>query len=121
MTTLRQLANDLGQFLHPEHHCAGEPCTFHNPTEHKMRDWPVILRASALIERVCEHGTGHPDPDSAWWKNKQMGHEPGTWETHGCDGCCHEDGYQWFTADWCVDETCTEVKKHSAGLCRWPS
>lgn len=95
MTTVDELAVHIGRYLHTPVHCMGTSCTFHNPSEHKMLDWPVRLRATALIERVCEHGTGHPDPDSAAWKNRQMGHESGTWEIHGCDGCCGE-GYQIF-------------------------
>jgi hypothetical protein len=38
-----------------------------------------------LVERICEHGVGHDDPDAvAYMRSK--GH---TWAgTHGCDGCC---------------------------------
>jgi hypothetical protein len=72
--------------------CAGEKCIFHNPTKHKMRNWPIVLRSSGLIERQCKHGVGHPDPDSVAWKERWAAeHQPGsvgTWDIHGCDGCC---------------------------------
>lgn len=79
----RQLVN-----IHDPQRCAGQACVFHNPSEHKMRDWPICLRLTLLVERMCEHGVGHPDPDSSAWMDRAMGHEPGTWGTHGCDGCC---------------------------------
>jgi hypothetical protein len=67
---------------------AGAPshCVIHNPSKHKMRDWPMVLRSSGLIERQCPHGVGHPDPDSVaylnWCDNDDA------WGIHGCDGCC---------------------------------
>jgi hypothetical protein len=62
------------------------PCPIHRPTPHHMRQWPMVLRASRnrLIERTCEHGIGHPDPDSAPWVMKMFA-DTGI---HGCDGCC---------------------------------
>jgi hypothetical protein len=67
---------------------AGSPehCFIHNPSTHHMRDWPIVVRASTLIERVCPHGVGHPDPDSAAYLNWRDGHD--AWGIHGCDGCC---------------------------------
>jgi hypothetical protein len=32
------------------------------------------------MERICEHGIGHPDPD-------QIMRDEAGW-VHGCDGCC---------------------------------
>lgn len=64
------------------------PCTIHRPSNHKMRDWPMNLRETGLVERMCPHGVGHPDPDSAWWLERHLDHEQGTWGIHGCDGCC---------------------------------
>lgn len=67
--------------------CVGEDCVIHNPSDHHMRDWPVVVRSDkhGLIERVCEHGTGHPDPDSvSYFAHQQM-----RWmDVHGCCGCC---------------------------------
>jgi len=76
--------------------CKGQHCIFHNPTPHKMRDWPMNLRtdswAAPLIERMCEHGVGHPDPDSADYLDRMMGYTEKEkkygFSVHGCDGCC---------------------------------
>lgn len=58
--------------------CAGgDVCVVHNPSDHTMRTWPMVWRADwGMVERICEHGIGHYDPD-----------QPGD-KTHGCDGCC---------------------------------
>lgn len=74
--------------VHPAKRCVGTFCTIHNPSEHKMRDWPMVLRTSALIERTCPHGIGHPDPDSAAFMRRRFGHD--AFDVHGCDGCCHD-------------------------------
>lgn len=59
--------------------CMGRPCVLHNRTKHSMRHFPQMYRMdNGLMERVCPHGVGHPDPDSP---------EDINW-THGCDGCC---------------------------------
>ena len=54
----------------------------------KKRELPwvkTIRRETGLIEHICKHGIGHPDPDSlAWLKNR--GSKDGG--IHGCDGCC---------------------------------
>lgn len=62
------------------------PCPFHAPSDHAMATWPKVVRASALIERRCPHGIGHPDPDSLRWMAATTG-DTG-WGVHGCDGCC---------------------------------
>lgn len=79
----------IGVRIHDETECSGT-CPFHNPSAHKMRDWPMTVRTdrNALVERLCEHGVGHPDPDStryltALWPGGGFG-------IHGCDGCCAE-------------------------------
>lgn len=79
---------------HPMTKCAGWYCPFHDPSDHHMVEWPKVIRASALTERICPHGVGHPDPDSLVWM-RNMGVEG--YEIHGCDGCCappekEEDG-----------------------------
>ena len=84
-----------GMRYHLKKDCKGRHCTFHNPSEHKMRSWPMNLRTDAwafpLIERICEHGVGHPDPDSvAFLETISKPGAKGTWGTHGCDGCCGE-------------------------------
>lgn len=63
------------------------PCPFHEPSDHALKDAPMNIRSDKnfLVERVCEHGVGHDDPDSANYMRAQ-GH--GWAGTHGCDGCC---------------------------------
>lgn len=78
--------------VHNPNVCRGTKCTLHNPSEHKMNGWPMVLRETGLIERPCPHAIGHPDPDSARWLDNLYGEgSAGTWGVHGCDGCCHAD------------------------------
>jgi hypothetical protein len=72
--------------VHPPEACAGEPCTFHAPTEHRMRHMPLLWRDDrGIVERVCAHGVGHPDPDQKpYWKRTHRMYE----SVHGCDKCC---------------------------------
>lgn len=67
-----------------------------------MCDWPMVLRADLsppIYERLCVHGVGHPDPDSAAWAQRTVqGDVDLYWQrersdgsfvwVHGCDGCC---------------------------------
>lgn len=64
------------------------PCPIHAPSDHHMREWPKVFRASGLTERVCEHGVGHPDPDSLQ-HFERLGVE--SMGIHGCCGCCHKE------------------------------
>jgi hypothetical protein len=75
--------------LHPQERCAGRPCVIHNPSDHHMKDWPLNWRADkSQMERLCSHGTGHPDPDDLDY-HKSQGRD---WmSVHGCDGCCIEN------------------------------
>ena len=67
--------------VHPADRCAGSHCVVHNPSDHHMRGWPLNWRGDRrMMERLCPHGVGHPDPDSM-----RAGGDDGT---HGCDGCC---------------------------------
>lgn len=84
-----------GGRLHSKADCkrtrkAGGPknCVIHNPSLHKLTGSPQILRSSGLIEDQCSHGVGHANPDSAAYMDWRLGHKPGTWMVHGCDGCC---------------------------------
>jgi hypothetical protein len=70
---------------HRKDQCRGGHCPFHNPSDHIMVDWDMFLRETGLIERICPHGVGHPDPDSAAFLNANGG---GGYGVHGCDGCC---------------------------------
>lgn len=63
-------------------------CPFHRPSLHAMIEEPMLMRETGLIERVCIHGIGHADPDSAAFLDRVYDQPPGTWATHGCDRCC---------------------------------
>ena len=63
--------------------CKGQPCTIHRRTKHSMRSFPQNWRSDRrIMERICPHGIGHPDPDE--WAIR-VGRDDGV---HGCDGCC---------------------------------
>lgn len=65
-------------YVHNKGDCKGEYCPIHNPSNHHMREWPTHWRSDrGMMERICPHGVGHPDPDDL---------SPD--KTHGCDGCC---------------------------------
>jgi len=76
--------------VHTENMCTGEACVIHNPSDHKMRDWPMQFRLDkgALVERACIHGVGHPDPDSVMYFLRAKGAGMAYMWMHGCDGCC---------------------------------
>lgn len=78
--------------------CEGGPCTIHHPSEHHMVTWPqnwrgdqvvmgILIPGRKIMERLCPHGIGHPDPDDIRIVNRE---DPGV---HGCDGCCVEHIY----------------------------
>lgn len=74
--------------VHPEAACKGRGCPIHHPSNHHMADWKTHWRDDRrLMERVCEHGVGHPDPDDMA-HHVLLGTET-TRGVHGCDGCCH--------------------------------
>jgi hypothetical protein len=64
------------------------PCPIHKPSDHYMVHWRQVWRWNppwdyrGIMERLCVHGIGHPDPDDL---RIRLGHDDGT---HGCDGCC---------------------------------
>lgn len=83
---------------HGADQCDGRHCVIHSPSPHHMIMWPVCFRfdRAPLMERICRHGVGHPDPDSLRWleANLPMG---SAWAVHGCDGCCRG-------TDGCINE-----------------
>jgi len=82
-----QLENtDIIINVHDADLCHGELCTIHNRSNHIMRSFPQHWRSDrAIMERVCPHGVGHPDPDEYKLTVSK-------WEAvHGCDGCCQND------------------------------
>lgn len=74
---------------HRKETCAGQVCVIHNPSSHHLREWPMTLRETRLIERMCPHRIGHPDPDSVIGMRLITGQD--AWDVHGCDGCCRRD------------------------------
>lgn len=72
--------------------CEGRGCAIHNhPSDHPLKDAALYWRTDrGILERICEHGVGHPDYDSARYlasvgKNYE--------NIHGCDGCCSGNYY----------------------------
>jgi len=89
---------ESGQELHNVHSpedCIGREggCCIHDPSDHHMRDWPRYWRDDrTMIERICPHGIGHPDPDDLFYQQSEglrLGHPISWLGIHGCDGCCH--------------------------------
>lgn len=69
--------------VHSPLKCMGAHCTIHNLSDHIMRSFPQHWRGDrGIMERICPHGIGHPDPDE--YKLKLDDYEG----VHGCDGCC---------------------------------
>lgn len=69
--------------MHALKTCAGQVCTIHNRSDHSMRSFPQHWRGDRMImERICPHDIGHPDPDEF---RILTGKDDGV---HGCDGCC---------------------------------
>ena len=68
---------------HLKDDCRSAPCCIHSPTDHHMKEWPQHWRNDrGIMERICPHGIGHPDPDDLAIREDGEGR-------HGCDGCCH--------------------------------
>lgn len=83
--------------LHDSEKCDLEvACIVHNPSEHPMNFWPILLAPDNLgiIQRPCSHAFHHPDPDSLRWVNKVK--LKNVDETHLCDGCCQGVDYGEF-------------------------
>lgn len=74
--------------VHNRAMCKG-PCAIHNPSKHKMVKWPMLLRETLLIERICPCGVGHPDPDSVRYLHS-IGRQ--SMDVHGCCGACSGKG-----------------------------
>lgn len=83
--------SEMADYVHREMECklVNGHCPIHAPSDHHMVDWPVELRSGGLMERICEHGVGHPDPDSYAYFESLNPKDAWAWGVHGCDGCCH--------------------------------
>lgn len=90
--TMETYTTGTGQKLlvHDGETCRGQACVIHDPSFHKMNGWPTHWRADrGLMERLCAHGIGHPDPDDLEFKRGLKGDKYMAMESiHGCDGCC---------------------------------
>lgn len=72
--------------VHDNDDCRGRNCCIHWPSPHPLADRPLNWRGPWIgMERICEHGIGHPDPDDLAYR-KSIGAPLHT--VHGCDGCC---------------------------------
>jgi len=72
--------------VHDPELCEGRGCVVHHPSDHHMKDWPTHWRGDRrIVERICKHGVGHPDPDDQEYL-ASIGREGEG--VHGCDGCC---------------------------------
>jgi len=90
---LEKYTSGTGQaiLVHNRSKCKGEYCVIHNPSNHHMKSWPTHWRGDrGLMERICPHGVGHPDPDDIAFKVR-MGADQLYEAAHGCDGCCLEE------------------------------
>lgn len=83
--------------VHNKANCRGYNCVIHNPSDHPMKNFPTNWRGDRyLMERICSHGVGHPDPDDLAFKailfgKTQSGLNNLNYESvHGCDGCCQD-------------------------------
>lgn len=75
---------------HRKGDCMNEFCCIHNPSDHPLNQHPLNWRGDRrLMERICDHGIGHPDPDDIEFKRTTLGEDSAAAEAiHGCDGCC---------------------------------
>jgi hypothetical protein len=101
LTVMQVLGEDgflLGEQLmhvHPASACEGRgsPCCIHSPSGHHMRTWPMRWRAGTrVMERICEHGTGHPDPDHLAYVISLSAYNGWQAAHPSCDGCCAPEG-----------------------------
>jgi len=90
-----QLENtDNFMYCHDYGTCVEEYCTLHERSNHSMREFPQHWRGDrGIMERICTHGIGHPDPDDYRFLN---GEDDGI---HGCCGCCMDGSSEYDMAN----------------------
>ena len=47
-----------------------------------------VVRASGLVDDICEHGVGHPNQE---WLSEHDPEGKRHFSVHGCDGCCSQE------------------------------
>ncbi len=79
-------------------------CVIHNPDRNAVENvehWQYNWRTDrGIMERICEHGVGHPDSDSARFLD---GIGQSYQNIHGCDGCCSRKPGQPLRNGWLKD------------------
>lgn len=80
--------------VHAANQCAAGHCPIHNPSSEAERIGRTHWRNDrGLMERICAHGVGHPDPDHVAHVESRWGQRAARVEAiHGCDGCCRPQG-----------------------------
>lgn len=82
----RQVGATVLHNVHPASACEGYGCPIHHPSDHRLASAPLNWRDDRhLMERICQHGIGHPDADDLAFKARVGLDGDGV---HGCDGCC---------------------------------
>jgi hypothetical protein len=89
---------------HPRSQCQGRdlPCCIHSPSDHRMRGWRMNWRDdTGVMERLCEHGVGHPDPD-------HLAHALSLTPEHECpdEDECGYPHLEWQSFHGCCPERC---------------
>lgn len=90
-TTLPKVPAGTVWAYHSHDLCGGRPCPIHAPSQHHMRDWPVLMPVDphdVVLERMCAHQVAHPDPDSVELATCFDPTNEGAHGLHTCDGCC---------------------------------
>jgi hypothetical protein len=76
------------EYVHSKLDCMGPSCTLHKMSSHHLRSWPQRWNPQVIaMERVCEHGVGHTDPDEI---NQDI--VVSIDHSEKCDGCCIQAG-----------------------------
>ncbi len=69
--------------------CTKYGCCIHAPSNHVMKAFRMLWRTDrGLMERICPHGIGHPDPDHIAFMKRTRENYSDYETVHGCDGCC---------------------------------
>jgi len=75
------------------HHAGRCPlpfCAIHRPSAHHLADAPLQWREDKnRMDRICGHGSAHPDEDFLDWVQATQGLlQAAVAGVHPCDGCC---------------------------------